>query len=391
MMQHQNPIFIPGPTNTPDVLKAAMNISNFDHRAPDFADHYIPLLNDLKKVFKTETGQVLLFSATGTGGWEGAISNTLCPGDKVLIARYGMFSQRWIDLCQRFGLDVEVVDCEWGTGAPIEEFGRRLTADTQGQIKAVLVTHNETATAVKSDVHGVRKVMNTANHESLLMVDAVSSLASMEFRMDDWGVDIVITGAQKGFMLNTGLAIVGVSPKAMRATKTATLPRCFFDFNDMANANAIGSYPYTPPVQLFNGLRASVSLLLNEGMDNVYARHQRIAEGVRAAVAAWGLDLCAKSPDLYSDTVTAIMVPQGKDANLITQHAYKAYGVSFGGGLGQMAGKLFRIGHLGAMTDVMALAGIATAEMVMTDLGYDIKLGSGVAAAQQVYQKIYDD
>ncbi|MBT4443784.1 MAG: aminotransferase class V-fold PLP-dependent enzyme [Oceanospirillaceae bacterium] len=390
-MQHQNPIFIPGPTNTPDVLKAAMNISNFDHRAPDFADHYIPLLNDLKKVFKTETGQVLLFSATGTGGWEGAISNTLCPGDKVLIARYGMFSQRWIDLCQRFGLDVEVVDCEWGTGAPIEEFGRRLTADTQGQIKAVLVTHNETATAVKSDVHGVRKVMNTANHESLLMVDAVSSLASMEFRMDDWGVDIVITGAQKGFMLNTGLAIVGVSPKAMRATKTATLPRCFFDFNDMANANAIGSYPYTPPVQLFNGLRASVSLLLNEGMDNVYARHQRIAEGVRAAVAAWGLDLCAKSPDLYSDTVTAIMVPQGKDANLITQHAYKAYGVSFGGGLGQMAGKLFRIGHLGAMTDVMALAGIATAEMVMTDLGYDIKLGSGVAAAQQVYQKSYDD
>ncbi|MBT3436301.1 MAG: aminotransferase class V-fold PLP-dependent enzyme [Oceanospirillaceae bacterium] len=390
-MQHQNPIFIPGPTNTPDVLKAAMNISNFDHRAPDFADHYIPLLNDLKKVFKTETGQVLLFSATGTGGWEGAISNTLCPGDKVLIARYGMFSQRWIDLCQRFGLDVEVVDCEWGTGAPIEEFGRRLTADTQGQIKAVLVTHNETATAVKSDVYGVRKVMNTANHESLLMVDAVSSLASMEFRMDDWGVDIVITGAQKGFMLNTGLAIVGVSPKAMRATKTATLPRCFFDFNDMANANAIGSYPYTPPVQLFNGLRASVSLLLNEGMDNVYARHQRIAEGVRAAVAAWGLDLCAKSPDLYSDTVTAIMVPQGKDANLITQHAYKAYGVSFGGGLGQMAGKLFRIGHLGAMTDVMALAGIATAEMVMTDLGYDIKLGSGVAAAQQVYQKSYDD
>ena len=390
-MQHQNPIFIPGPTNTPDVLKAAMNISNFDHRAPDFADHYIPLLNDLKKVFKTETGQVLLFSATGTGGWEGAISNTLCPGDKVLIARYGMFSQRWIDLCQRFGLDVEVVDCEWGTGAPIEEFGRRLTADTQGQIKAVLVTHNETATAVKSDVHGVRKVMNTANHESLLMVDAVSSLASMEFRMDDWGVDIVITGAQKGFMLNTGLAIVGVSPKAMRATKTATLPRCFFDFNDMANANAIGSYPYTPPVQLFNGLRASVSLLLNEGMDNVYARHQRIAEGVRAAVAAWGLDLCAKSPDLYSDTVTAIMVPQGKDANLITQHAYKAYGVSFGGGLGQMAGKLFRIGHLGAMTDVMALACIATAEMVMTDLGYDIKLGSGVAAAQQVYQKSYDD
>jgi len=386
-MQHQNPIFIPGPTNTPDVIKAAMNVSNFDHRAPDFANDYIPLLNDLKKVFKTETGQVLLFSATGTGGWEGAISNTLCAGDKVLIARYGMFSQRWIDLCQRFGLDVEVVECEWGTGAPVEEFAHRLRADKKGHIKAVLVTHNETATAVKSDVHGVRKAIDNASHSALLMVDAVSSLASMDFQMDAWGVDIAITGAQKGFMLNTGLAIVGVSPKAMAATATATLPRCFFDFNDMANANKIGSYPYTPPVQLFNGLRASVSLLLGEGMSNVYARHHRIAEGVRAAVKAWGLELCAHSPELYSDTVTAIMVPEGKDANLITQHAYKAYGVSFGGGLGEMAGKLFRIGHLGAMTDVMALSGIATAEMVMVDLGYNINLGSGVAAAQSVYRR----
>ena len=386
-MRHQNPIFIPGPTNTPDVLKAAMSVSNFDHRAADFSVDYIPLLNDLKKIFKTETGQVLLFPATGTGGWEGAISNTLCPGDKVLIACYGMFSQRWIDLCQRFGLDVEVVDCEWGTGAPVEEFARRLKADQQGEIKAVLVTHNETATAVKSDVYSVRKAIDDANHNALLMVDAVSSLASMDFQMDAWGVDIAITGAQKGFMLNTGLAIVGVSPKAMAATQTATLPRCFFDFNDMANANKIGSYPYTPPLQLFSGLKASVELLLSEGMDNVNARHHRIAQGVRAAVKAWGLELCAKNPELYSDTVTAIMVPEGKDANLVTQHAYEAYGVSFGGGLGKMAGKLFRIGHLGAMTDVMALSGIAAAEMTMVDLGYDIDLGSGVAAAQRVYQR----
>ena len=386
-MRHQNPIFIPGPTNTPDVLKVAMSVSNFDHRAADFADDYVPLLNDLKKIFKTETGQVLLFSATGTGGWEGAISNTLCAGDKVLIACYGMFSQRWIDLCQRFGLDVEVVDCEWGTGAPVEEFARRLKADQQGEIKAVLVTHNETATAVKSDVHGVRKAIDDANHSALLMVDAVSSLASMDFQMDAWGVDVAITGAQKGFMLNTGLAIVGVSPKAMAATQTATLPRCFFDFNDMANANKIGSYPYTPPLQLFSGLKASVELLLNEGMDNVNARHHRIAQGIRAAVKAWGLELCAKNPELYSDTVTAIMVPEGKDANLVTQHAYEAYGVSFGGGLGKMAGKLFRIGHLGAMTDVMALSGIAAAEMTMVDLGYDIDLGIGVAAAQRVYQR----
>lgn len=386
-MLHQNPIFIPGPTNTPDILKNAMNVSNFDHRSSEFPVDYLPLLEDLKKVFKTQTGQVLLFSATGTGGWEGAISNTLSPGDKVLIARYGMFSQRWIDLCQRFGLDVEVVECAWGTGAPVEEFAKRLKADTTGTIKAVLVTHNETATAVKSDVLGVRKAIDAANHNALYMVDAVSSLASMDFQMDAWGVDIAITGAQKGFMLNTGLAIVGVSPKAMEATKTATLPRCFFDFNDMVNANKIGSYPYTPPVQLFSGLKASVKLLLDEGMDQVNARHLRIANGVRAAVAAWGLELCAQSPDLYSDTVTAIMVPEGKDANLITQHAYKAYGVSFGGGLGDVAGKLFRIGHVGAMTDVMALSGIATAEMVMSDLGYDIVLGSGVSAAQKVYQR----
>ena len=175
-MKHQNPIFIPGPSNTPDVLKTAMNISNFDHRAPDFADDYLPLLEDLKKVFKTETGQVLLFSATGTGGWEGAMTNTLCAGDKVLIARYGMFSQRWIDLCQRFGLDVEVIECEWGTGAPVEEFARRLQADQQGDIKAVLVTHNETATAVKSDVLGVRQAIDDAHHNALFMVDAVSSL-----------------------------------------------------------------------------------------------------------------------------------------------------------------------------------------------------------------------
>ncbi len=386
-MLHQNPIFIPGPTNTPDILKNAMNVSNFDHRSSEFPLDYLPLLEDLKKVFKTQTGQVLLFSATGTGGWEGAISNTLSPGDKVLIARYGMFSQRWIDLCQRFGLDVEVVECAWGTGAPVEEFAKRLKADTTGTIKAVLVTHNETATAVKSDVLGVRKAIDAANHNALYMVDAVSSLASMDFQMDAWGVDIAITGAQKGFMLNTGLAIVGVSPKAMEATKTATLPRCFFDFNDMVNANKIGSYPYTPPVQLFSGLKASVKLLLDEGMDQVNARHLRIANGVRAAVAAWGLELCAQSPDLYSDTVTAIMVPEGEDANLITQHAYKAYGVSFGGGLGDVAGKLFRIGHVGAMTDVMALSGIATAEMVMSDLGYDIVLGSGVSAAQKVYQR----
>lgn len=386
----QNPVFIPGPTNIPDSVRAAMNVQTVDHRAPDFKDVLLPVFEDIKKVLKTSTGTVITFPASGTGGWEAAITNTLSPGDKVLVARYGMFSHRWIDLCQRHQLDVQIIECEWGDGAPADRFAEILAADDQHAIKAVLVTHNETATGVRSDIAAVRKAMINKAHPALLMVDCVSSLASMDFRMDEWGVDVAVSGSQKGFMLITGMAILGVSPKALEAMQTARCARGFFDFRDMLNANEKGNYPYTPPLQIIKGLKTSLQLLLDEGLENVYSRHHRIAEGVRAAVAAWGLELCARSPELYSDTVSAIYVPEGFDSNVLTEHAFNRYGVSFGIGLGQMDSKAFRIGHLGSLTDVMALSGIAAVEMAMKDLDYPIELGQGVAAAQQYYRQSTD-
>lgn len=386
-MTDQNPIFIPGPTNIPDRLRNAMHIQTRDHRAPDFVETFAPVLQDCKRVFGTTSGELITFPSTGTGGWEAAITNTLSPGDKVLIARYGMFSHRWIDLCQRHKLEVEIIECPWGSGAPADLFEEALRADTDNKIKAVLVTHNETATGVKSDIAAVRNAMNAADHQAMLFVDCVSSLASMPFEMDDWGVDIAISGSQKGFMLSTGMAILAASQKALAAMETAELPRTFFDFRDMMTANSSGGFPYTPPLQLIHGMKESLAMLFEEGLDNVYARHHRLAEGVRKAVDAWGLKLCAQSPELYSDTVSAIYVPEGFDSNQLTEHAFNAYGVSFGIGLGEMNGKAFRIGHLGSLTDVMVLSGLATIEMAMADLNYPIKLGSGVAAAQEYYRK----
>ncbi len=386
-MSGQNPVFIPGPTNIPQRLFRAMNVQTIDHRAPDFVEVFAPVLEDLKKVFKTKTGQVIIFPSSGTGGWEATITNVLSPGDTVLVARYGMFSHRWIDLCQRHNINVEVIECAWGTGAPAELFAERLLADKNHQIKAVLVTHNETATGVLSDVAAVRKAMDGAQHHAMLFVDCVSSLASMDFRMDEWGVDLAVSGSQKGFMLPAGMAIVAASQKAMEHSKAATCPRCFFDFGDMIGANANGGLPYTPPLQLIFGLRESLNMLEEEGLENVFARHFRLAQGVREAVSAWGLQLCAKEPGLYSDSVSAIYVPEGYNSDQLTNHAYDVYGVSFGIGLGEMAGKAFRIGHLGALSDVMVLSGLATIEMAMKDLDYQIELGAGVAAAQDYYRK----
>lgn len=358
-----------------------------DHRSPLFGRILHPALAGVKQVLKTAEGQVFVFPSTGTGGWETAISNTLSAGDKVLAARNGMFSHRWIDMCQRHGLDVQVVTQEWGDGVPADRFEEILTADKGHEIKVVLATHNETATGVKSDIAAVRRALDAAGHPALLFVDGVSSIGCYDFRMDEWGVDIAVTGSQKGFMLPPGLAIVGFSPRAMAAVETATLPRTFFDIRDMARGYGVNGYPYTPPVGLLNGLNLSCQMLLDEGLDNVFARHRRIAEGVRRAVGAWGMQLCALRPELYSDSVSAIRVPEGFDANKVVSHALNAYGVAFGTGLGDVAGKVFRIGHLGSLTDVMALSGIATAEMVMADLGLPVRLGAGVAAAQEHYRQ----
>ncbi len=384
-MSFQNPVFIPGPTNIPEVVRKACDMPTVDHRSPIFGRILHPARANVAKVMKSESAEIFIFPATGTGGWETAITNTLSRGDRVLIARNGMFSHKWIDMCQRFGLDVHVVETPWGEGIPAATFEQILTEDTAKSIKAVLATHNETATGVVSDIGAVRAAMDAANHPALLLVDGVSSIGSMDFRFDDWGVDVAVTGSQKGFMLPAGLAIVGFSEKARACVADAGLPRTFFDIRDMAKGYASNAYPYTPAVGLMNGLLTSSDMLLDEGLDNVFARHTRIATGVRAAVAAWGLKLCAVSQDVQSDTVSAILTPAGFDANDIVTHAANAYGVAFGVGLGEVAGKLFRIGHLGSLTDVMMLSGIATAEMVMVDLGLDIALGSGVAAAQKSF------
>ncbi len=385
-MSSQNPVFIPGPTNIPEAIRKACDQPTMDHRSAAFGRMFKPAIAGVKRVLDTAKGEVFIFPSTGTGGWEAAISNTLSPGDTVLAARFGMFSHRWIDMCQRHGLNVQIIETPWGQGAPLAAIEAALKADTKGAIKAVLATHNETATGVVSDIGGIRKAMDAAKHSAMLFVDGVSSIGSMPFHMDGWGVDVAVAGSQKGFMLPAGLAIVGVSPKAMGAMASAKLPRTFFDFADMARTYATGGYPYTPAVGLIAGLAASIEMLEDEGLSAVYARHSRLAEGVRRAVAAWGMKPCAATPDLYSDTVTAVVVPEGCNGTDLVKLAADKYGVAFGVGLGEVAGKVFRIGHLGMLTDVMVLSGLAAAEMCMADLGWDIKLGSGVAAAQDYYR-----
>ncbi len=385
-MYNQNPVFIPGPTNIPDIIRKACDMPTLDHRSAAFGRIFAPALAGVKEILGTTTGEVFIFPSTGTGGWEAAISNTLSPGDTVLAARFGMFSHRWIDMCQRHRLNVQVIETPWGQGAPLAQIEAALKADRDHIIKAVLATHNETATGVKSDIAGIRRALDNAKHPAMLFVDGVSSVGSMEFRMDAWGIDIAVAGSQKGFMLPAGLAILGISKKALAAMDTALLPRTFFDFRDMRKAYATGGYPYTPAVGLINGLATAVQLLQDEGIENVWARHHRIAEGVRRAIAAWGLKPCAASPELYSDTVTAVVVPEGCNGTDVVKLAADKYGVAFGVGLGEVAGKVFRIGHLGSLTEVMMLAGLATAEMCMADLGWPVTLGSGVAAAQDYYR-----
>ncbi len=383
-MSLQNPVFIPGPTNIPEALRRACDLPTIDHRSAAFPALLARARSGVQAVVKSSAAEVFIFPSTGTGGWETAIANTLRPGDTVLAARNGMFSHKWIKMCQDFGLTVLSTDVTWGEGFPVDWAAEQLAADSGHKIKAVLVTHNETATGVTSDVGAVRRAMG--DHPALLLVDGVSSIGSMDFRFDDWGVDVAVTGSQKGFMLPSGLGIAAFSTKAMKATQQGGLPRGYFNIQDMAASYETGGYPYTPSVGMLNGLKEASDMLLDEGLDAVFARHRRIADGVRAAVGAWGLDICAARPELYSDTVTAICTPDGFDAGRIVSHAEAAYGLSFGAGLGEVAGKVFRIGHLGSLTDVMALSGIATAEMAMADLGLDITLGSGVAAAQEVYR-----
>lgn len=382
-------LFIPGPTTIPDAVRMSMNLAMEDMRSPEFPKFTLPIFEDLKKAFKMKDGRVFLFPSSGTGAWESTIENTLAVGDKVLMSRFGQFSLLWVDMAERLGLNVVLCDEEWGTGVPLEKYAEILAKDTAHEIKAVFATHNETATGVTSDIAGVRKALDDAKHPALLFVDSVSGVGSLDMRMGEWGVDACVSGSQKGFMLPTGLGILAVSQKALDANKSLNgrMNRCFFSWEDMIKTNDQGYFPYTPATQLIRGLRTSLDLLFEEGLDNVFARHTRLANGVRAAVDAWGLKLCAKEPKWHSDTVSAILVPEGIDSANVVKTAYYRYNTSLGVGLNKVAGKVFRIGHLGALDEFMIGGVLFAVEMALKDCGVDVKLGSGTGAAAEYFVK----
>jgi len=382
----RNFLFVPGPTNVPDRILRAMHIAIEDHRSSDFPKLTLPLFEDLKKIFKTREGQMVVYPSSGTGAWEAALTNTCSPGDKLLAARFGQFSSLWIELARRHGLEVIVQEEEWGTGVHPDKIEEALREDKNHEIKGVMVVHNETATGVTSDVAAVRRAMDAANHPALLYVDGVSSIASIDFRFDEWRVDLAIAGSQKGLMLPAGLGIVCASQKALTAMKDAKCRRAYFEFGDHVKANATGYFPYTPALPLLHGLRESLAMLEEEGLENVSVRPRHLANGTRAAVEAWDLKLCAKEPKWHSDTVSAIMVPRGVNGAEVIDRAYRRYNLALGAGLSQMAGKLFRIGHLGDLNELMLLGAISGAEMAMNDIGIEVELGSGVAAAQAEFR-----
>ncbi|MFD0858200.1 pyridoxal-phosphate-dependent aminotransferase family protein [Roseovarius aquimarinus] len=382
-------LFIPGPTNVPEEVRRAMNIPMEDMRAPDFCDFVTPLLQDIKKAFRTETGRVFIYPSSGTGAWEAAITNTLAKGDKVLMARFGQFSLLWAEMATRLGLDVDLIEVEWGNGTPVEEYAARLEADKDHAIKAVFVTHNETATGVTSDIEAVRDALDAAGHPALLFVDGVSAIGSIPFEQEAWGVDLAVAGSQKGFMLPAGLGFLGVSAKALEiaASDSPKMARSYFAFEDMIKLNDTGYFPYTPPTQLLRGLRVSLDLMLGEGMEAVWQRHAVLAEGVRRAIAEWeGCRLVAAAPEWQSDTVSAIYTPEGVDARDVIFGAYSKYRTSLGSGLNKLAGKAFRIGHLGSLNSVMLCGALSATEMALRDAGAKITPGSGVAAAQEYYR-----
>ncbi len=383
-------LFIPGPTNVPENIRQSMNVPMEDMRAPDFGELVSGLLRDLKKTYRMEQGRMFIFPSSGTGAWESAIQNTLQAGDKVLMSRFGQFSLLWVDMAERLGLDVDCVDVEWGKGVPLEEYAKRLEADKNHDIKAVFATQNETATGVTSDIEGVRKVLDATGHPAMLFVDGVSSIASIEFEMDKWGVDLAVSGSQKGYMLPAGLGFLGASEKALEANRAignAGMARCYFSFEDMIKLNDTGYFPYTPATQLLRGLRCSLDTILEVGMDAVWARHNRLAEGVRQAVGAWeGCELVSRGPEWASDTVSAIYTPEGIDARAVISGAYYKYQTSLGTGLNKLMGKAFRIGHLGSLNPVMLCGAISAAEMALVDAGAMIEPGSGVAAAQSHFR-----
>jgi len=371
---------IPGPTNVPDRVLRAIDYPTMDHRGPDFAALGKAVLEGMRQVFKTK-GEVVIYPASGTGAWEAALVNTLSPGDAVLMCETGHFASLWQKMAQKLGLAPEFLAGDWRTGADPTRIEQRLREDQPRRIKAVCVVHNETSTGVTSRISEVRKAIDAAQHPALLMVDTISSLASIDYRHDEWGVDVTVGGSQKGLMLPPGLSFNAISAKALAASKASTLPRAYWAWDEMIASGKGGYFPYTPATNLLYGLRESLLMLLEEeGLENVFARHQRHAEATRRAVRAWGLEVLAANPAEYSGTLTAVLLPAAHDADRVRKVILENFDMSLGTGLGKLAGKVFRIGHLGDFNDLSLMGTLAGIEMGLTLAGVPIKK-EGVAAA----------
>ncbi len=370
---------IPGPTNVPDRILRAMDNPTMDHRSPEFGDLARKCLNGMQSIFKC-AGPVVIFPASGTGAWEAALVNTLSPGDRVLMVETGHFATLWHSMATRLGLTTEFIESDWRSGADTERLEAALRADTAHGIKAVCVVHNETSTGCTSRIDEVRAAMDVAGHPALLMVDTISSLASIDYRHDEWGVDVTVAGSQKGLMLPPGLSFNALSQKAIDAGRTAGFTRSFWDWEDMIRINKTGYFPYTPATNALYGLAEAIDMLHEEGLDTVFARHDRHAEATRRAVRAWGLELHCRDPKFYSSSLTAVRVPDGYSADALRKVIHEKFNMSLGNGLTKLADKVFRIGHLGDFNDLMLAGTLCGVELGLKVAGVPHQSG-GVDAA----------
>jgi len=376
---------IPGPSPVPDRILRAMSYPTIDHRGPEFGALGLQVLAGIKKIFKT-VQPVVIYPASGTGAWEAALTNTLSPGDTVLMYETGHFATLWKKMAEALGLKPEFLGLPgtegWRQGVQADRIEQRLRQDREHQVKAVCVVHNETSTGVTSDIAAVRRAIDAAGHPALLIVDTISGLASADYRHDEWGVDVTVSGSQKGLMLPPGISFNAVSQKAIAAGKNARLPKAFWDWTDIIEMNQAGYWPYTPNTNLLYGLSEALDMILGEGLEQVFQRHQRLASACRAAVRAWGLEIQCADPALYSPVLTGVMTPPGFDADAIRKTIYENFNMSLGTGLGKMKGGMFRIGHLGEANDLTLMATLAGCEMGLKLAGVPLA-GSGVVAAME--------
>jgi alanine-glyoxylate transaminase/serine-glyoxylate transaminase/serine-pyruvate transaminase len=374
---------IPGPTNVPERVLRAISAPTIDHRGGAFGRFSSELLENVRAVFQTSS-PVVIYPSSGTGAWEAALVNTLSPGDKVLMFELGQFSTLWADLARRLGLDVNFVPGDWRTGPSASDVERLLSEDKHHAYKAVCVVHNETATGIYTNILEVRKAMDRAGHPALLMVDAISSLGSMDYRHAEWGVDVTVAGSQKGLMLPPGLGMNAISDKALSANKTARLPRAYWDWQSMLGQNKSGFFPYTPATNLLYGLKESLAMIQEEGLQNVFERHNRHAEATRRAVRTWNLEVVARDPGQYSSTVTAVLMPAGHSADEFRRVVVDRFNMSLGSGLGKVADKVFRIGHLGDFNDLMLAGTLCGVEMGLAVAGVPHRAGGAAAAMEHL-------